>query len=233
MTLNSADGAEVRWHAGKSIAIRHSSTGGVRFVESAVVVEDTEGRIVLYRPIGSELKVPPSFSLRGSPTERDVLGRQEAVGSAPTLTDAWWEATDALLHFEPGDWYSTFLFWSSGDHSFLGYYVNFELPWRRTAVGFDTNDLTLDIVVAPDLTWRWKDHEEYEHRVAVGAIPANWADGVALARELVLGKIAAAARPFDGALLTFVPDPNWPTPTVPPDWASVPVIPGPEGLLQV
>lgn len=224
--------AEARCQAGDSIAIRHSSTGGVRFVESAVVVEDTGDRVLLYRPVGSELKVPPSFSHRGDPEERDRVGRQEVIGPAPILTDATWEATHALLHFEPGDWYSTWLFWSAADHSFLGYYVNFELPWRRTSVGFDTNDLTLDVVVAPDLSWRWKDQQEYEDRLAAGAIPERWADAVAVAREAVLAKIAAAAAPFDGSLLSFAPDPAWPIPTVPREWASVPVIPGPEGLLQ-
>ncbi len=137
-----------------------------------------------------------------------------------------------LLHFELGDWYSTWLFWSSADHSFLGYYVNFELPWRRTALGFDSNDLTLDIVVAPDLSWRWKDQDEYEHRVGAGVIPPKWANGVAAAREEVLAKLAAASSPFDGSLVGFEADPAWATPTVPIDWASLPVIRGPEGFLE-
>lgn len=31
--------------------------------------------------------------------------------------------------------------------------------WTRTAIGFDTRDLTLDLVIEPDLTRRWEDAE--------------------------------------------------------------------------
>ncbi len=84
---------ETRWTAGDSVVIRHSSTGGVRFVESAVVAEDRGQSVLLYRPVGAPMKVPPSFSLRGRPEERDVVGRKEAVSEAPTLIDAEWEDT--------------------------------------------------------------------------------------------------------------------------------------------
>ena len=51
---------------------------------------------------------------------------------------------------------------------FSGYYVNFEEPYRRTGIGFDTNDHTLDILVTPAsvqdrdggrrLLWRLRRH---------------------------------------------------------------------------
>lgn len=35
---------------------------------------------------------------------------------------------------------------------------------RRTAIGFDTFDLLLDLVISPDLSqWTWKDEDEYTH----------------------------------------------------------------------
>ncbi|MHC3391083.1 hypothetical protein ACLQ2E_16740 [Streptomyces lavendulocolor] len=40
--------------------------------------------------------------------------------------------------------------------------MNFEHLIRRTTTGFDTFDLTVDLVVDPDLTrWEWKDEDAY------------------------------------------------------------------------
>jgi hypothetical protein len=39
---------------------------------------------------------------------------------------------------------------------------------RRTAVGFDTQDHTLDIEVTPELAWRWRDEQELANHVAEG-----------------------------------------------------------------
>jgi hypothetical protein len=46
----------------------------------------------------------------------------------------------------------------SDSHQLAHWYVNFQRPMRRTAIGFDTFDLLLDLVIAPDLSrWDWKD----------------------------------------------------------------------------
>src|SRR3546814_10598750 len=37
-----------------------------------------------------------------------------------------------------------------------------DLPYRRTARGFQTMDLMLDIVVELDRSWKWKDVEDFE-----------------------------------------------------------------------
>ncbi|MFE1383538.1 DUF402 domain-containing protein [Streptomyces sp. NPDC058740] len=53
---------------------------------------------------------------------------------------------------------------NAGGRQLRNWYVNFEHPTRRTEDGFDTFDLTVDLVVAPDLThWEWKDEDEYAH----------------------------------------------------------------------
>lgn len=36
------------------------------------------------------------------------------------------------------------------------WYINFQRPYVRTAMGVETFDLLVDIVVRPDLTWTWK-----------------------------------------------------------------------------
>ncbi|MFF4323315.1 DUF402 domain-containing protein [Streptomyces sp. NPDC001568] len=51
------------------------------------------------------------------------------------------------------------------------WYVNFEHPTRRTPAGFDTFDLTVDLLVTPDLTgWEWKDADEYAYVRRLGIV---------------------------------------------------------------
>ena len=58
------------------------------------------------------------------------------------------------------------------------WYVNLQAPLRRTAIGFDTTDLFLDLVGTPDGSrWTWKDEDEAEQAVTEGLL-----DDAALAR---------------------------------------------------
>src|SRR5262245_47285768 len=67
------------------------------------------------------------------------------------LADTRWHS-DVLRLMFPGRGYSVWLHRREGDGDrFSGYYVNFEEPFRRTAIGFDTNDHTLDIRVTAEL----------------------------------------------------------------------------------
>ena len=58
-----------------------------------------------------------------------------------------WTRSRALLVLEPGKYYAVCLFWEVDSGEFLNFYINFQLPFRRSHAGFDTLDLTLDLVV--------------------------------------------------------------------------------------
>ena len=71
------------------------------------------------------------------------------------------------LH-RPGDAYAVFVFWEGPERRLACWYVNFQDPFRRTAIGFDTLDHELDLVVEPDGS-RWlKDEDSLDLRVADG-----------------------------------------------------------------
>ena len=138
------------------------------------------------------------------------------------LHDGVWNG-DALMLHPPGAPYSVWMFFTGGVHS--SWYVNLERPgvrWRNDdgLVGLDTVDYDLDIVVAPDRTWRWKDEDEF---VAHLAVPENyWCDDEAAVRASgadVVKLIEAGAFPFDGTMAGFRPDPAWTVPTtIPAGW---------------
>ncbi|MEK8144302.1 DUF402 domain-containing protein [Streptomyces sp. M10(2022)] len=69
------------------------------------------------------------------------------------------------------------MFWFFGrKQKFRGWYVNLE---RRVHHGedIDVADHELDINVAPDRTWRWKDEESFEQKTGH---PAYWSSGEAM-----------------------------------------------------
>ncbi|HEY2982302.1 MAG TPA: DUF402 domain-containing protein [Anaerolineales bacterium] len=132
-----------------------------------------------------------------------------------------WHTNRLLCVLEPDKYYSTMYFWNAESNEFLCYYVNFQLPFRRSLSGIDTLDLELDLVIQPDLSYEWKDQDDYERAIQGGVIPDEWRRGVALASQEVLRKIEQREYPLDGAWLGWTPDASWSAPKLPRGWDEV------------
>ena len=91
----------------------------------------------------------------------------------------------------PGQRHSVSLSWGSdaGHRRLLKYFVNLEEPYRRTEVGFDTQDHTLDVEITPDLAWRWRDEAELENHVTEGFYTAALAVAVRAEGQRVIDAI--------------------------------------------
>jgi hypothetical protein len=85
-----------------------------------------------------------------------------------------------------------------GAGTFRGWYVNVQEPVRRTPVGFDVVDLTLDIVVRPDLSWYWKDEDELALALSRGGLSEAFAAQIRHAGEEVVELIESRQSPFNG-----------------------------------
>jgi hypothetical protein len=98
---------------------------------------------------------------------------------------------------------------------FTGWYVNLE---HRTRYGSDIHvtDHELDLTVAPDRTWRWKDERSFADKTGH---PAYWTgeQAVAIRAEGALLARRAQARefPFDDRWCDFRPPAAWQTPPLP------------------
>jgi protein associated with RNAse G/E len=77
------------------------------------------------------------------------------------LKEFSWQTNRVLTITESEKFYSIMLFWNHASNEFLGYYVNFQLPFQRSHCGIDSLDLDLDIDVEPDLRFSWKDEDDY------------------------------------------------------------------------
>lgn len=192
-----------RWNPGDSVVLRYlTRTGEPGMSWPFRVVEDGPERVALFIPAGA------TYMRWGSPG-----GRRELVAGQ-------WRR-DVLRLMFPGAPYSVWLQWEA-DGAFRGFYVNFEEPFRRTAIGFDTNDHTLDIVVEPDHRWRWKDSDEFDERVAGGIYSREFAEHVRDAAAVFPDAIERHEPPFDDTWAEWRPDAAWPVPELPPGWRHEP-----------
>jgi len=173
------------------------------------VVEDRKDETVLFIPVGTVGK--RRTGERGGPGNRFIV--QWDGGHA----DVTWERTNVVRFYRSGDPYSLWLAFDALTWELAWRYINLEDPWLRTAIGFDSRDVYLDLVAGPDGDdWQWKDEDELAWVVEQGRIDA--------ARALQIrgdGERAVTAIRELGSLdqwRTWRPDPGWRVPTVPARW---------------
>lgn len=113
-------------------------------------------------------------------------------GPHPWSAQAAWGGTTVLQLHRPGDWYAVWrLFDRDRD---LGWYVNFEAPLVRGATWFETTDHGIDIVIAPDGSWSWKDVADVAEQVRIGRLDATTADEVHRRAQAVAADLDAGRR---------------------------------------
>jgi predicted RNA-binding protein associated with RNAse of E/G family len=107
-----------------------------------------------------------------------------------------------------------------GDHA-EGWYINLEAPWRRTSIGFDTQDLVLDVTVTDDLsTWAWKDEDELAWSVSTGITSPEEAAVIRAEGMRAIQAMETRAWPFQHDWSMWRPNPEWGIPTLPANWAD-------------
>lgn len=149
-----------------------------------------------------------------------VLSPEQIAQLPRSFVKSAWGSTH-LLHVTPtGQGYSVYMKWSAPDWEFLGWYVNMQVPLRRLRriPGIEVEDLFLDIVVDPDLSWRWKDEDELVEAVHVGRLSAEQAIAIRAGGERVAAMIDKRMWPFTSEAAAWRPDPEWPIPELSADW---------------
>lgn len=155
------------------------------------------------------------------PTRLRAPTRAERFVASLTLSDwilgdvGWDVATLALLH--AGDWQAVWVSWRETGESW-GWYVNLQRPFHRTERTLQTMDLMLDILVAPDRQWHWKDEDEFAALVAAGLITTAEAAWVREEAQRVIERVAADAPPFNEPWHDWRPNPRWSVPELPEGW---------------
>jgi hypothetical protein len=177
-------------------------------------------RVVAVDPSGLFCWIPvgAGFAFRTLADGSPVRAAPIADFAAARLESGGWQGRSALILMPAGRAHSVWWFFRGSE--FDSWYVNLEARsrfWRHgDHYGVDVSDHELDLVVAPDRGWQWKDEAELD---TVTGLPGYWdADGSAGIRaegRRVLVDVEAGRFPFDGSWCDFRPDPAWPVPRLP------------------
>ena len=165
----------------------------------------------LWFPRGTAWKAPTTPPHLPRAADRGERLAHCALSGDWVFRDAEWDV-DTLVLLREGAWHALWVSWlPSGEH--WGWYVNLQLPFRRTELGFETMDLVLDLIVDPDGSWRWKDEDELATWVARGVFEPELAERIRAEGESVL-----ARAPWPTGWEKWRPDPAWELPELPDGW---------------
>jgi Protein of unknown function (DUF402) len=209
----------IRFAVGRTVLYRNVGRDRVASVRPCRVIADDERGLLLWLAPRSPVAVEVAEDGRGI----REMPFAEWIGLRHGLRTATWQGPGVLKFVPPGVDHSVWFFRDDAGR-FTSWYVNLEergVRWDDgEAAGVDVVDQDLDLVVAPDRSWRWKDEHEFAERLAY---PEHYwvRDEAAVRAEgaAVIKKIEAADFPFDGTWTDFTPDPAWPTPDLPPGWS--------------
>jgi len=210
------------WKEGERCVLRGIVNHRVWLAQSVIVVRDAADETALLLLPGAECAFPEGYWRWKRGGDRSQGTRwQDARSDQLVLRRFAWQANRILILLEPEKYYSCFLFWDHEADRFSGYYINFQLAYRRSHCGFDTLDLDLDIVIDPQYDWKWKDLEDYHDGIEEGGIRDEWVQGVEQSHAEVFDRIQNRRYPLDGSWLGWQPEPAWAPPTLPERWRVV------------
>jgi hypothetical protein len=209
-----------RWQPGTVIVVQEVWKGRLWAARPVVVVDDSHDQLVLWSPRGTRRKVPVTPATR---LEAPTRGEQHADSLASLdweFGDSIWDVSTLWL-LQEGDWHAVWVsFLETGEQ--LGWYINFQEPFRRTAEGIQMMDLALDIIAQPDRSrWRWKDQDEFELFRQRGLIDPATAERILSEANSVIERIEQDTPPFNSAWPDWRPDSSWGIPELPDNWKTL------------
>ncbi len=185
------------WSSGEAIRRREVLNDGRAWLEvDVIVVQDNDELLATYIPSGARFTFPPG----AWPTPD---------GLHPWHGRESWQGHGVLMLQRPGEAYAVWLFWEGDDRIFQGWYVNFQEPFRRTAEGYDTQDLELDIWWPVGAPWVWKDDEELEERIAEGRYTAGQVAATRAEGQRVAALLDAGERWWEDSWADWQPPVGW------------------------
>ncbi len=176
------------------------------------VVRDEADLVALWLPMGT-LSIKPELIDHTPGTPRCWVD-----GNWRLTKSAW--RREVLILVRPAERWATWVKWSP-EREFQGWYVNLQSELTRTRLGFDHLDHQLDILVATDRSWRYKDEVELEICVEMGRLTPKQAVAIRADGAAVVQRIEADDPPFSRGWERWTPNPTWALPRLTPDWTDL------------
>jgi uncharacterized protein len=200
-----------KFEPGEHVILRSvRETGRVGMVCPVIVVADREDLVALYLAPGAVCK--RRAGKRGGPRGRQLV---EDTG---LHEDMIWRENRRLMLWRPDRHHAVSLFWRDADDTFLCWYVDILVPFRRTSLGFDTRDLTLDVVISPDRTRRFKDEDELDWAAEQGTIARDEAERIREEAGRAIALFEDGDPIYAEEWISWRPQPEWRLPSIPDGW---------------
>jgi len=212
------DGLETRaFPEGSTVVRRDVLRGRVWTAAPYRVIRDTGSELTLACWPGVEMLAPTTW-IQWLRTGDDAVRNQGIpnLAAGRWQLDRWtWRDTTVIARFGAGQYFSVSQFFDPNGRC-SGWYVDFVRPCQRTAIGIDTFDLLVDLVVEADLSgYRWKDEDEYAHGRRLGLIDDALHQRVDAARQQVVSLVESRQGPFADDWSSWRRDPAWRAPALP------------------
>jgi hypothetical protein len=198
------------WSPGTEIMWRYGEPG-LDFAAPMRVVSDDECALVAWLPMGT-----PVLKLVRADGRDLRAERSDAFTASRRQVESVWAQYSVLRVYQPGRWWSVWIFFAGASGAFEGWYVNIEDPHVRHGRTTRSRDHVLDVWVEPNRSVERKDEDELVLAVEQGRYTQAEADAITAVAAEVESVIHAWGTPFCDGWETFTPDPTWPTPTLAP-----------------
>jgi len=206
---------EHQWQPGDIVVLRYRRNNPGDVIEPVRVVHDGDDYIALYLAVGTPIKGQATRDGKRLTREISFIERERMIGG---FADWTWTTNHVLMLHQPGRMSTVMLFWRDPDWELRNWYGNIQAPLKRTAIGFDTADYLLDVWIDPDLSWSWKDEDEWELAREHGLIDPDMLDEVRREGERIIAEVEARTWPFNAGFESWRPDPAWTVPALPDGW---------------
>lgn len=180
------------------------------------VVDDRTGLLALYTHPNAPYRSASAF--RGN---RHSLSLDEKMTVMIGLVGPFEVRISSNNHVltltPPRSRHSVWLFWTV-DWELKFWYVNLQAPIQRTERGIVVQDHVLDIVVKPDMSWSWKDDDEFTELHRRHFFSDQQASSIREEGERMVEAIERVSPPFCDGWENWRADPEWTVPEIPVDW---------------
>jgi predicted RNA-binding protein associated with RNAse of E/G family len=180
------------WSEGETIVRREVVHGRAWSEFPVIVVRDEPALLATYLAAETRFSFPPH------PLVHPWRGTHET-----------WQGNGMIMLQRPGDAYAVFILWHGPEREFGSWYLNLQEPFRRTATGYDTQDLELDLILHPDGRIEWKDDELLDQRVEEGRFTQDQACEIRAEARRLEAELATRGHWWDAWWALWEPDPAW------------------------
>lgn len=200
---------------GEHVLVQEVWRGRVWSARPMTVVADWGDTVMLWMPPGTEWRAP-TVGDRGrglSRGERTALCLETCQWGY--VERSW--TMETLWFMDSSTYHATWVCWSEA-RAHLGWYVNFQAPMTRSDGRLHYMDLALDMRVAPDGTWSFKDEDELQLLVGRGVMTVAARDRLYAEAKDVCALLEAAEGPFAERWISWQPPFDQSCPPLPEDW---------------